>query len=108
VLFLFAYAGLFFLLAWLSGRADFFSNEFFWLVLGAGWIAYFVLPLWLLVAINLIRWWYQRRGELVRRTLVWDSLLWLGVLILGLFLRATTRAWLIPPRTTASNGSVMR
>ena len=99
LLFLIAYAGVWLVLVEIGGNASFGSSEFFWTALSAGWIELFVPLVWLLVALNLIRWWIQRRQELVRRTLVWDSLLWLGVGLVALFLSSTTRAWLIPRHT---------
>jgi hypothetical protein len=43
------------------------------------WLLGVVAPLWLIVAALLIWWWRQHRRELVKRTVAWDSLLWLGL-----------------------------
>ncbi len=64
----------------------------------AGWLTFVAGPIWLVLGGFLIRWWRQQRQGLVRRTIAWDSLLWLGVFLLLFLPWKKTRRLLIPPR----------
>jgi hypothetical protein len=67
-------------------------------LVAAGWLELVVLPIWFIVAALLVWWWRQKRQRLVRRTLAWDSLLWLGFALAFLVTWKRTRPFLVPPK----------
>jgi hypothetical protein len=62
----------------------------------ASWLWFAGGVMWLLWLLNLIRWWLQRRRGLARRTLVFDSLLWLGPWLVLLLSWRRSRRLIVP------------
>jgi hypothetical protein len=65
--------------------------------LAAAWLLFAGSFTWLLVLAGVIRWWWQGRPRLVHRTLLLDSLLWLGPWLLLLIPWKRTRRLITPP-----------
>jgi hypothetical protein len=70
----------------------------------AGWLYLAGGLIWVLGLVGVITWWLQRRQELVRRTVMLDSLLWLGPWLLLFLPWERTRRIVVPPRSTATVG----
>ena len=99
---LIAYLGIFSLV--LSLTASSFSVDstaFGAAIFLAAWALFVMIPAWIVLAVCLYVWWRQGREGLVRRALIWDSLLWLGVFLLLLLPWPKNRRVLIPPRPEA-------
>jgi hypothetical protein len=62
------------------------------------WLGLVVAPIWLIFAALLTWWWRQGRQGLVKRTLAWDALLWLGLWVAFLLAWKRTRAFLVPAK----------
>jgi hypothetical protein len=69
-----------------------------WVIL-LGWLFFVCGSVWLIVLVNLIRWWRQGRTGLVSSTVAWDLLLWLGPFLAVLVRRDRTRTLLVPGPT---------
>jgi hypothetical protein len=65
----------------------------------ASWLWFAGGVMWLLWLLNLIRWWLQRRQGLASRTLVFDSLLWLGPWLVLLLPWRRSRRLIVPARS---------
>jgi magnesium-transporting ATPase (P-type) len=104
VLFLIVYAAAFAVLTTLWGNAFSLgapdspaaSAEF----AGAMWLLLVVGPVWLLLLAVVILWWRRGRRSLWRKLLVWDALLWLGVLVVLLLPSRRTRRLFVPAPAT--------
>jgi hypothetical protein len=66
------------------------------------WLFFFGGSVWLIVLVNLIRWWRQGRTRLVSSTVAWDLLLWLGPFLALLVRWDLARTLLVPSPTPLS------
>jgi hypothetical protein len=99
---LIAYLGIFSLILDLTARSfSLDSTAFGAAIFLAAWMLFVMVPTWIVLAVALYAWWRQGRQGLVRRALIWDSLLWLGVFLLLLLPWRKNRRVLIPPRPEA-------
>jgi hypothetical protein len=71
-------------------------------VVVAGWLSLGGGLVWVLGLVGVITRWLQGRAELVRRTVILDSLLWLGPWLLLFLPWKRTRRIIVPPRATAT------
>jgi hypothetical protein len=97
-----AYAAIDLTLAYVSGWDPFVSNSG-WSILAiviASWLYLAGGLVWVLALIGVITWWLQGRQPIVRRTVVLDSLLWLGPWLLLFFPWKRTRRVIVPRRAT--------
>jgi hypothetical protein len=74
---------------------DLTGTAFTWL-LSTAWLFFVCGSVWLIVLVNLIRWWRQGRTGLLSSTVAWDLLLWLGPFLALLVRWGRARALLVP------------
>ena len=102
------YAAVVVTLVWVSDW-DPLATNYGWSVVAIGvasWLVFAGGTVWLLRLVNLVRWWLQGRDGLVRRTITFDFLLWLGPWIGLLYPWKRSRRLIVPrrqlpPRTPA-------
>lgn len=75
---------------------DGFDKAFWIFYFAVAWIVFVCGFVWLIVLVNLIRWWHQARKGLVSRVVAWDCLLWLGPALVLLLPWRRTRQLLVP------------
>lgn len=78
-----------------SQISDFTAAAFTWFFASL-WLIFVCGGMWLIVLVNLIRWWRQGRTGLVSSTLAWDLLLWLGPFFALLLPWRPARTLLVP------------